>query len=117
MYEDRTFEAILQEMLDLVPADIDKREGSIIYDALAPAAAKLAQMYAELATNINLFFAQTSSGEFLERRTGDYGVTRKPAAKAQRKGLFYDSQNVAFDIPIGSRFSIEGVNSVASPAI
>lgn len=113
MYENETFEAILQRMLDRVPADIDKREGSIIYDALAPAAAELAQAYAELETNINLYFAQTSSGEFLERRTGDYGVTRKPATKAQRKGLFYDSQNVAFDIPVGSRFSIEGVNFIA----
>ena len=29
-------------MLDAVPNDLDKREGSIIYNALAPAAAELA---------------------------------------------------------------------------
>ena len=39
------YDTILQRMLDTVPTQIDKREGSIIYDALGPAAAELAQMY------------------------------------------------------------------------
>ena len=39
------YDTILQRMLDRVPIQIDKREGSIIYNALAPAAAELAQMY------------------------------------------------------------------------
>ena len=42
MYEDMTYEHILQGMLNRVPDDIDKREGSVIYDALAPAAYFLA---------------------------------------------------------------------------
>ncbi|UTW69876.1 hypothetical protein KHA80_02945 [Anaerobacillus sp. HL2] len=33
MYEHQTYEAILARMLDKIPDDIDKREGSIIYDA------------------------------------------------------------------------------------
>ena len=36
-YEDITYEVILQRMLNRVPNNMDKREGSIIYDALAPA--------------------------------------------------------------------------------
>ena len=31
-----TFETILEQMLSAVPDTVDKREGSIIYDALAP---------------------------------------------------------------------------------
>lgn len=112
MYEDQTYDAILKRMLDRVPSDVDKRQGSIIYDALAPAAAELAEAYKELDTNINLFFATTSSGEFLERRTADYGVTRKPATKARRKGMFYDGGGDPFDVPIGSRFSVGGLNFV-----
>lgn len=112
MYENLTYEVILQRMLDRVPADIDKREGSIIYDALAPAAAELAQAYANLDWNANLYFGDTSSGEFLERKAADFGTTRMLATKALRKGLFYDSQNNPFDVPVGSRFSIEGVNFV-----
>ena len=38
-----TYEELLQAMLDRVPSDVDKREGSVIYDALAPCAYFLAQ--------------------------------------------------------------------------
>ena len=48
MYEDMTYENILQGMLNRVPEDIDKREGSVIYDALAPAAYFLADQYFQL---------------------------------------------------------------------
>ena len=33
-----TYEELLRAMLDKVPNDVDKREGSVIYDALAPCA-------------------------------------------------------------------------------
>lgn len=36
-----TFESILSAMLQRVPDTVDKREGSVIYDALSPAAAEL----------------------------------------------------------------------------
>ena len=39
----KTYEEILQGMLDKVPSDVDKQEGSVIYDALAPCAYFLAQ--------------------------------------------------------------------------
>lgn len=112
MYEDQTYDAILDRMLDRVPADLDKREGSIIFDALSPAAAELAQAYAELEVNLRLFSAQTSSGDYLELRTADYGVTRKAATKAQRKALFYGQNDTLLDVAIGSRFSIEQVKYV-----
>lgn len=48
MYEEVTYEEILERMLERVPDDMDKREGSLIYDALAPAAIELQIMYIEL---------------------------------------------------------------------
>jgi uncharacterized phage protein gp47/JayE len=113
VYEAQTYEVILQRMLDRVPADIDKRPGSVIYDALAPAAAELAQLYAELDINYNLSFADTASGEYLSRRTAEFGVVRRPATKARREGRFYGAGDAPLDIPLGSRFSIEGVNYAA----
>lgn len=109
MYEGQTFEAILQRMLDRVPADIDKRPGSVIYDALAPAAAELAQLYAELDINYNLSFADTASGEYLTRRAAEFGVNRRPATPARRQGLFYAAGDTPFDVPIGSRYGIDGL--------
>ncbi|GMK45227.1 phage tail protein [Paenibacillus glycanilyticus] len=110
MYETQTFETILQRMLDRVPGAIDKREGSIINDALAPAAAELAQIYADLDIHLNLVFGNTSSGEYLARRTSDFGIERQLASRAQRLGLFYNSENVLMEVPIGSRFSLDGLS-------
>lgn len=41
MYENITYEVILNRMLDRVPDYMDKREGSVIYDAMAPAAVEM----------------------------------------------------------------------------
>lgn len=106
MYENETFTAILQRMLERVPNDIDKREGSIIYDALAPAALELAELYAEMDRNRELSFADTASGEYLDRRVREFGVARGRATRARRKGLFYDASGSPMDVPIGSRFAI-----------
>lgn len=107
MYEGQTFEALLERMLDRVPPGLDKREGSIIYDALAPAAAEMAQMYIELDVNNNLHFADTATGEYLERSIAWSGVARRTASKAELKGMFYSGANELLDIPLGSRFSLD----------
>lgn len=117
MYEQQTYDAILNRMLARVPGDVDKREGSIIYDALAPAAAELAQMYVELDINYNLSFADTATGDFLSRITAQFGVNRQPATAAVRKGLFYGSGSAPMDVPIGSRYSINGLNFIVTEKI
>jgi uncharacterized phage protein gp47/JayE len=43
-------------------------------------------------------------------RTIDYGVTRKAAIKAQRKGLFFGPNGMPLDIPLNTRFLIRQVN-------
>jgi len=108
-----TFENILNRMLDRVPNNVDKREGSIIYDALAPAAAELAMAYIELDVILNETFADTASREYLIRRAAERGVEPYPATKAILRGVFKDSQNNPFDVPIGSRFSLDDLNYVA----
>lgn len=107
MFEDRTFEAIRDEMLAEVSDDVDKLEGSVIYDAISPAAMKLAEMYHYLDVFLNLVFADTADGEFLARRTSELGVDKKFAKPAIRKGIFRDSNGSLMDIPLLSRFSFE----------
>lgn len=113
MYEHETYEAILSRMLSRIPDTIDKREGSIIYDGLAPAAAELAQMYIELDLSFGLSFADTASGDYLSRRTAEFGVDRQQATKARRRGRFYGAQDAPIDILPGSRFSLNDLDYTA----
>ncbi len=82
MYEAQTYESIMQRMLDRVPDDIDKREGSIIWDALSPEAIEFERLYVELDNILNIVFARTSYGEYLDLITESHGIERKPAVKA-----------------------------------
>ena len=52
------FNQILSRMLAAVPDDVDKREGSIIYDALAPAALMMAEQYFMLKQLADMFFCR-----------------------------------------------------------
>jgi len=101
-----TYEEILQRMLDRVPNNIDKREGSIIFNALAPAAVELTQMYIEVQRILNEGFADTASRPYLIKRAAERGITPEPATAAVVKGEF----NI--DVPIGSRFSLDDLNYV-----
>lgn len=80
-----TYEELLQAMLDKVPNDVDKREGSVIYDAIAPCAYFLTEMVFRLENFIDLVFPDTALEGYLDRIAGAYGVMRKPATKAIRK--------------------------------
>lgn len=104
MIEIPTYEELLQRCLDRIPNSFDKRQGSIIYDALAPCCVELAQMYVTLAGTYDQVFIDTAVGSALDALVKQNGLTRKEATKAIRKGEF----NMV--VPIGSRFS-DGTNS------
>lgn len=108
-YSSMTYEVILQRMLDRVPDNMDKREGSIIYDALAPAAAELAILYIEFGIIENESYADTASRDYLIKRAAERGITPDPATNAIVKGIFTPS-NV--NIPIGTRFNSDNLNYV-----
>jgi uncharacterized phage protein gp47/JayE len=100
LYDDMTFEAVLSRMLERIPDDVDKREGSVIYDALAPAALELAQFYSALGNVIDETFADSAGREMLIRRAAERGIVPFPATYAVVHG--------AFDVfvPVGTRFSL-----------
>ena len=64
MYENMTYEVILQRMLDRVPDTMNKREGSIIFDALAPAAVELTLAYMQFDMVLNESFGDTASRDY-----------------------------------------------------
>ncbi|MFJ3386343.1 baseplate J/gp47 family protein [Lysinibacillus sp. NPDC086135] len=109
MFEHKTFENIMLELLDRVPDDVDKREGSIIYDALAPTAMKVAEVYSDMDVLLLRTFAASADGDDLEKRVNEHGVERKPAGKAIRRALFTDGDGQPLDIAIGSQYRLDSI--------
>lgn len=94
------YEELLRTMLEQVQSNVDKREGSIIYDALAPCAYFLAQQDFQLENFIDLVFADTAVGSYLDRAAAAYGVERKPATAAIR------TMKSSSEVAIGSRWGV-----------
>lgn len=105
--EENTFEDIMNRSLDKIPDDIDKREGSVIYDALSPMAAELAQAYIIIDCIIDLVFPDTAVDEYLDRLVEQMGLKRNSATKAIRKAIFYDEEQNKIDVEIDTKFSID----------
>lgn len=96
-----TFEELIKSALEKVPNDMDKREGSLMHMALAPACFELAEVYMQLAYMADRTYVDTSTGEDLDKCCADMGIYRKQATQAIRKGVFNT------EIPLGSRFGLE----------
>ena len=95
----------MEECLAAAPAEVDLRQGGIFYDAVASAAFKIAQFYADISTAFDLVFLTTAVDEYLDRKGAEYGVFRLPAIPATYEYEWSgDSQP-----PIGSRFFAEGL--------
>lgn len=103
---DINYNAVLQRMLARVPNDLDKREGSIIYDALAPTAYTLAGQNFMLGYLADLLFGDTATGEWLDRVVGDFGLTREAATYAVRQIDCTDGAGTAFAVPLDARFAV-----------
>lgn len=106
MFESIDFDYIMKRMLERVPSDIDTREGSIVYDALAPAAAELSILYIQLDNVLNEAFADTASREYLERRAMERGIFPRRATSSVIKANF----TPAYIDLIGQRFNLDDYN-------
>ncbi len=117
MYEEQTYEAIMERCLARVPNSIDKREGSILFDALGPACAELAILYTELDSMLDRAFPDTAMGGDLDRKCAERGIIRKAATAAVRKAQFTNISGGAMVVPLGTRFSGGGMNYKVTEAI
>lgn len=111
-YTTMTYENILDRCLSRVSSNVDKREGSIIYDAIAPAAAELAMLYATLSAEMDRAFPDTATDVDLTNKAKERSVFRLPTTYAVRKALI-----TGVEVPIGSRFSGGDVNYVVTDKI
>jgi len=105
---DELYEQILERLLSNVPNDVDKREGSIIFNALSPAALELQQIYEELADVLTETFADTAGLDSLIMRARERGIKYKDATHAVIKGTLTFSENQLTEPEvIGSVFGVE----------
>lgn len=111
MYEKITYEALMERMLERLRSDIDKREGSAVWDALGPAAIEMKNLYIAADGIYIETFADTASREFLIRRAAERGIYPYPATHSIVKGEF------SMNVPIGSRFSLDTINFVVTERI
>ena len=108
-YTSRNYDYWLHKMLDNVPDDIDQREGSIVFDALAPAAMAMAQQSLTMANIIRQSYIKTAQGEFLDYRAVEHGTARYVATQTEVKAKFLDSDgNAINNVQIGDQFASIG---------
>lgn len=113
MYENVTYEAILERMLARVPDKFDKREGSVIWDTHSPTAIELQILYIELETILKEAYGDTASREFLILRCKERGIYPYQATHAVLKGIFTPP---GVDVS-GQRFNIGDINYVVTKKI
>ena len=104
MYEDQTYETILDRSLARVATDVDKREGSLVMNAIAPVSAEHANIYILLNGIIQNGYADTAIREYLVLRCKERGIIPYDATQAVLKGKFN------MEVPIGSRFNLNELN-------
>lgn len=97
----KTFNQLLQDMLDYIDPSLNKREGSLIRTSLAAAAWTIEGLYLNLSNVQKQAYGDTATGEYLDYKAAECGLSRKQATPAVRFARF----NLA--PPVGSRFALK----------
>lgn len=112
MYESQTYEEILDRSIGRVATDVDKREGSLIMNAIASVSAEHANIYILLDGIIRNGYVDTADvREYVVYRCRERGINPYDATQATLKGKFN------MEIPLGSRFSHDELNYTAKAFI
>lgn len=104
MFEAYTYEALLEDVLNEAPEEIDTRPGSIFYDAIAGILLKVAKLYTDLELVFQMSQLDTAGGEYLDTKASEYGIERRPATRAE-----YDFSFEGVEPKAGERFFAEGI--------
>ena len=106
-----TANRIEKRMLDRVKDEFDRREGSVIYDATAPASVEFAELYILADVILKQAFATTADREFLILRAAEFNIYPEPATQGEFEAQFN------MEVPIGSRFNYNEYNFVVTEVI
>ena len=107
-----SYEVLMERKLDMIDDKRDKRQGSLIYDAMAPNAAEMASFYVDLEMLEDRTFADTAKEDDLTRRAAERGIVRKEAVQATFYGRFLDEDGEVYPLEAGERFFGEAYDYV-----
>lgn len=113
MFENDTYERILDRMLARVPSKMDKREGSLIWDTHSPTALEFRMLYLQLENILNEAYGDTASREYLILRCRERGISPFPASQSTLKGVFTPA---TVDV-LGKRFNADDLNFIVTEKI
>jgi uncharacterized phage protein gp47/JayE len=102
-------------MLDSLPSDLDKMEGSFIWDALSPAAIELALAALWAQEVLRRGFASTTFGTYLDLRCEEHGITRRAAVKATGQVKFTGTAGTV--VPAGTRVATPADPNTGAPSV
>lgn len=108
MFESKTYEALLASAMARVTAAVDKREGSMVMNGVAPSMAELAQLYIAADFVFQATYLLTAPREYLIKRASDRNMAPYPASAAVFRAVF----NI--EVPEGTRFSCEDLNFIVT---
>lgn len=100
-----TVKSILERLLNAVPEDWDKSEGSFVYDVEKPIAMEMLNFYDLLENRKSQLTISTASGTFLEEKLKEFGFYRKQATAAS--GYATVSGTVGTAIAVGTAVASE----------
>ncbi len=103
MFEDRTYENLMAEVLAAAPTGIDTRQGSIFYDAVSGAMLKIAKLYTDIDLVFELVFLDSATGDYLDKRAEEHGLSRNGATYSKYLAVFEGATPEA-----GERFFADG---------
>jgi uncharacterized phage protein gp47/JayE len=103
MFEENTFESLMDDMLSQVSDDTDTREGSVIHDAIAPMALENEQVYSDLGLVLDECFADTASYYYLVKRAAERGVFVREGTAAVLK---IECTPADATVEVGNEFTI-----------
>lgn len=116
MYENQTYDAIKQRILDRISDEFDKRESSFLYNATAPIAVEHQNMYIALDNILDLTFFDTSDRGGKLERCRERGIDISQFDATYSYVTAHTSPTTA-DVPIGSRFNYDTVNFIVTEKV
>ncbi len=106
LFPQTTPESLTEAMVGKLQTNLQTNEGSYTRDLLSVVGLALFEGYKTLNKLLPIAFVDETSGEYLEARCAEYGITRKPGTAA-RVSLEFSGQN-GTKIPVGTTVSTQG---------